>query len=132
ERAVATPEALSLAPGTTSESSMSARRKTPINRISVGISWRREIRPESTPAIRAPRIGRRIASDQKRTRNGAMGKGRRLASREARATRLGWETPPRRGESEWAQMKRRADAWVRLPGETTFWDARRKNSRRAR
>ena len=52
---------------------------------------------ESTPAIRAPRIGRRTASDQKRTRNGPEGNGRRSASRAARATRFGRKTAPGAG-----------------------------------
>ena len=49
----------------------------------MGKSWSREIRSSRSPAIRAPRIGSRSASDQNRIRKGPRGSGRRRASRAA-------------------------------------------------
>ncbi len=79
ERATATPDALSFAPGTTSERRQSTRRKELTSRMSVGMICRIARPSESTPAMRAPSMGRRIAADQKRRR--VWGKGRKPEAR---------------------------------------------------
>ncbi len=84
------------------------------------------------PAIRSPSNGSRATSDQKRIRNGPSGSGERCASLANRRAGPGAKTAPLRAASRCAQRISRAGASGRLPGETTFWEARRKNSERTR
>ena len=90
-------------------------------------------RSESTPAIRRPSSGTSAASDQNRIRNGPSGTGRDARSGAARAARRGAKRiAPVRAASRWALRSAARGAAGRRPGETTFCEARRKNSDRTR
>ena len=90
-----------------------------------------ESRSESTPAARTPRTGTRYASDQNRTRDGLSANGMAFATARTGASPSA-STAPVRAASRCAVITRRAGASDGPPFETTFCDARRKNSLRTR